>query len=272
MKNYIEGVNWFGRHFSVTRMSNPKTRLYTTILSFTDENVTFRNSIIEYFEAKVNKIEEPEIYVPNNYTNSLPLTIKKYEGHDSMSSFIFNTENENFKIAGPFGTGLELNENSNGLFVIFAGGTGIFPFVDLLDYMLKKSIFMILKKIFSDYDAKKVNPFLEKFEDMFGESFRIKLFWAVNDKNEFNCVSFLKKFYQVNKTYGLNNFDLIVRVKDEINGVKTTNEYFNEEFLRKYLEITEVSRVFICGNPSMNLSVPEECRKVGIPKELIQLV
>ena len=41
---------------------------------------------------------------------------------------------------------MELTANSAGEHVIFAGGTGILPFYDLLDFLLKKTIFDIMKK------------------------------------------------------------------------------------------------------------------------------
>lgn len=49
-------------------------------------------------------------------------------------------------IKGPFGLGLELKAHSVGKYILFAGGTGILPFLDLLDFLLKKSIHMALEK------------------------------------------------------------------------------------------------------------------------------
>ena len=49
-------------------------------------------------------------------------------------------------IKGPYGLGLELKPDSVGKYILFAGGTGILPFLDLLDFLLKKSIFMALVK------------------------------------------------------------------------------------------------------------------------------
>lgn len=275
VKNHVKGVAWIGRHFSISRFENKdntKTRLYTTVLSFTEENINFRNSIIDFFDAKVNNLDEPRIFVPQQFSNVVPFIIKKYDGDNTLSSFIFKSKDQNFNIVGPFGTGLEIKESSNGTFVIFAGGTGILPFVDLFDYLLKKSIYAVLVKKYKKSDADKTNPFMENYENTFGQNFKVKLFWAVNDENEFNYLIFLKKLLEINERNGLNNFDLTVRIKSKLEGVKTTQEFFDEEFLKKNLNVNEIARIFVCGNPNMNCSIPEGCRKIGVRKELIQMI
>ena len=275
VRSHVKGVSWIGRHFSISRFENKentKTRLYTTVLSFTEENIIFRNSIIDFFDAKVNNLDEPRILVPQQFCIAIPFVIKKYDGDNTLSSFIFNSKNQNFNIIGPFGTGLEIKESSNGTFVIFAGGTGILPFVDLFDYLLKKSIYAVLAKKYKKSEADKTNPFMENYEATLGENFKVKLFWAVNDENEFNYLNFLKKLFEINEKNGLNNFDLTVRIKSKLDGVKTTQEFFDEEFLKKNLNVNEIARIFVCGNPNMNSSIPEGCIKIGIRKGIIQLI
>jgi predicted ferric reductase len=44
------------------------------------------------------------------------------------------------------GRGLEISDKEKGKFVIMAAGTGILPFLDLLDFLLKKAISLSLKK------------------------------------------------------------------------------------------------------------------------------
>ena len=41
--------------------------------------------------------------------------------------------------------GLELKEDSDGTHVIFCIGTGILPFLDLLDFLLKKAVYIVMK-------------------------------------------------------------------------------------------------------------------------------
>jgi hypothetical protein len=42
------------------------------------------------------------------------------------------------------GIGLELDESSNGIHYIFCNGTGILPFLDVFDFLLRKALFTVL--------------------------------------------------------------------------------------------------------------------------------
>lgn len=69
-----------------------------------------------------------------------------------MSKFVHQTSHKPYEITGPYvnnylnvqGLGLELNEHSNGIHYIFCNGTGILPFLDLFDYLLKKALYTTL--------------------------------------------------------------------------------------------------------------------------------
>ena len=52
--------------------------------------------------------------------------------------------NTEIGIQGPYGTSFGLNKEDSGSFVIVAGGTGLFPFLDLLDFLLRKCIYDLL--------------------------------------------------------------------------------------------------------------------------------
>lgn len=54
-------------------------------------------------------------------------------------------QEKSYVIQGPFGLGLELKSESKGNYLLFAGGTGILPYFDLLDFLLKKSIYLAVK-------------------------------------------------------------------------------------------------------------------------------
>jgi NAD(P)H-flavin reductase len=47
----------------------------------------------------------------------------------------------NVSLQGPYGTSFGLTKEESGVFVIVAGGTGLFPFLDLLDFLLRKTIY-----------------------------------------------------------------------------------------------------------------------------------
>ena len=62
-----------------------------------------------------------------------------------LSRFVSERSHQLFKIFGPYGMGLELKEDSNGTHVIYCIGTGILPFLDLLDFLLKKAVYIVMK-------------------------------------------------------------------------------------------------------------------------------
>lgn len=51
-----------------------------------------------------------------------------------LSSF---NHQESIQISPPLGRGLDIDKLQPGRIVIFAGGTGIFPFIDLIDILFK---------------------------------------------------------------------------------------------------------------------------------------
>ena len=67
---------------------------------------------------------------------------------DALSLKLYNSNlGKTFIIEGPFGNGLELKDDDKGDFVIFVAGTGILPFLDLFEFLLRK---MILAQIFCE--------------------------------------------------------------------------------------------------------------------------
>ena len=169
---------------------------------------------------------------------------------------------------------MELNKNSNGNHIIFCGGTGILPFVDLLDYLLKKSIYKALLTMFGKDVAEKTNVFNEDYEETFGPQFKLILYASFQSKEEVDYLDFIITLYNINKKYNLNYFDMILRFNAGLNipGIPTINSYFDEKFFNANIIPDQCSRVFICGNPSMNQLIPKICLQCQIEKDKIYLV
>lgn len=61
-------------------------------------------------------------------------TIKNYNKPNGLSTKIFEKQQTtNYSISGPFGIGM--NVQNDGVFVAFAGGTGVLTFMDLVAYI-----------------------------------------------------------------------------------------------------------------------------------------
>lgn len=87
--------------------AHKKVRLYTTVLSFTDENAEFRKNLIQYFNAKMNQASNSssaraELQAPSAVSQNLPLIIKRYDFPNTLSAEIHHSNpNEKFEIQGP---------------------------------------------------------------------------------------------------------------------------------------------------------------------------
>jgi len=93
--------------------------------------------------SKINATMNDMIAVNNKRT--LCLTIKNYPKAYGLSSHVHHTISkmdhgvrERFEIRGPLGTGLELE--TNGTYVVFAAGTGILVFIDLIAHLILRLV------------------------------------------------------------------------------------------------------------------------------------
>jgi len=148
------------------------------------------------------------------------------------------------------------------------------PFIDLFDYLLRKSIYQALFINLGKDVAEETNTFNEDYENTFGSKFKVMLFAAFQSKDELEYLDFIITLFNINKKYNLNYFDMILRFTDKtkITGIPTTNNYFDEDFFKANVIPDQCSRVFVCGNPAMNKLIPELCSKNQIEKEKIHLV
>lgn len=121
VKNALEGIGWLGKHFVVNCKENPNfKRLYTTVLCYTAENISYREKLLglwyknregmendkenEYFERRTNsllsagsvkwKIEDKESF--------LPLIVKNYNEKKGFSWFLHNNTSKVFEIEGHY--------------------------------------------------------------------------------------------------------------------------------------------------------------------------
>jgi hypothetical protein len=71
--------------------------------------------------------------------SGIPLLIKKYDTGKFSSQICANFEGE-VLISSNLGDGLALHEKNPGNILIVAGGTGIYPFLDLIDVLTKRTV------------------------------------------------------------------------------------------------------------------------------------
>ena len=66
--------------------------------------------------------------------------MKRYEGGFFTSDFISRKDQGNISVSCAKGSGMALQDQKPGKIIILAGGTGFYPFIDLIDVLYKKAI------------------------------------------------------------------------------------------------------------------------------------
>jgi len=159
---------------------------------------------------------------------------------------------------------------------IFAGGTGILPFMDLLDYLLKKALFTEFNEILSEEDVDQINIYKENYVGSFNNNFKLMLFASFANDEEFIGSEIISKLYECVKEKKYNWFDMKIRIsaKDtKFQNLPLTSSYFDHRFLKKNVMKEEsLKKIYVCGPPAMNKKMHEELMTYGIDENVIHFV
>ncbi|EGR34866.1 hypothetical protein IMG5_000940 [Ichthyophthirius multifiliis] len=210
IKNYIPGVRWFGKSATIQPYIDSfkiSPRNYSIVIAYTDDNIAYRIELMRYFQYKMMEISNisqlsvngvqnvPQL--SNEYSTLIPFLIKKYTKNtlNGLSKFLHIGCHKLYNIDGPIGQGLQINEFSDGDHIIFVAGTGVLPFIDLLDYLLKKVIYTVIKANFGQQEANLINPYGEKYEQTLQNNFRIKFYGCFESKSMFYGYQIVSDLY-----------------------------------------------------------------------------
>jgi len=270
----LKGIDWMGKHYMVSAPGKTKNiRLYTHCMSLADEVRAHDRGLVQKFKAMLSR--DPSSYssiaIPNlpSTLDYIPLAVKLYPLASSFSTIIHELPiGGKLNIKGPFGRGFCIPQHSPGTILLVAGGTGILPFVDLLNVLLKKAMCTVLQKRGLD------NSFIQPCQEysMLLKDLSFALFCSFKDIDDFVNLEQVRELHQISEQHGLDLFKCFVRLdKDhEPFGLPTTRGYFNSDFFRKSLpELGKLRHAYICGPQGMHkqvfivlhkeLSVAESC-------------
>ena len=146
-------------------------------------------------------------------------------------------EGDVVRIKGPYGLFL-LNEEKDA--VMIAGGIGITPFKDMIEYASEKELPIKITLLFSNKTPEDI-PFKEELDELDRKNPDLKIIHTITRPNQ---------------------------SKEEWNGL---TGHINEEMIRKEVESFEGKVFYICGPPSMVNEVVAILEKMEIPKEQIKL-
>lgn len=155
VKIFNPGLEMLGRHYLVSSLQNKVLRYYTIcnclnssvydkyihifdcIIKSEDNKRGFSQEKDTSIKSEIDKIEVPE------YADNLELVIKFYpqSKRGITKQLLDATKDDQFFITGPVSKGFDLNEKSIvGTTLIFVGGTGVIPYVDLFAYLARRLI------------------------------------------------------------------------------------------------------------------------------------
>lgn len=174
-----------------------------------------------------------------------------------------NVPGDQFYIHGPIGRGLELDRyNSSGINIIFAGGTGILPFMDLFAYIGRK----LLQEnepgyaIFPD----------EQFTDL-SETAQFVIYATFPTREDCFGVDFIEKVEKLHHKYKKGaQFKLHLSLTKE-GGQKMSNDQIIE-LLSDYKNTHgRINKLYVCGPPQMNVQfqklIPVIKERTGLDNE-----
>lgn len=186
VQNNQSGISWIGRYYQVTTNQansklNGKKRLYTSVLCMTKANQEYRErlvKIVNQIDVLSVQLDKTTFGISNAYSEGLPLILKKYNNpkEQSFSGFVHENAKDSsivYQVSGPLGQGIQLTGADSGNIVLFAGGTGLFPFLDLLDFMLKKALVTALVRVRGENILQYLDP---SFTTIYNNNSGLKIF------------------------------------------------------------------------------------------------
>lgn len=207
--------------------------------------------------------------IHEDYDDFIEFIIKVYhQTKTGVAKQLWNAEpNQKFYMDGPMGKELDFDlPNPDGTYLLFVGGTGILPYMDIFAYMVRKLI------------AERNNE-----GSIFpGENFDIDLnrvkfiVYAYYQNQENACgYEFTKKVADVFKKYGVEE-QFQFYPKFTRSGDKRLDKKSLLELLRDYKDKGGVKRVWVCGPPPMNNMFTKYTKSViktlGISKNQIDIL
>ena len=293
--NVLPGISWVGRHFYITKdLVHGPTRPYTVCVSLGSSWTAFRDLMIDFFNFKMGQSQTPSIADSEQmkiqlnqskestfvcelepYQDSLPLVIKYYhnpkvQGVSEYLHFLPEESSESVLISGPVGRGIEIDDDSSGLHYVFTVGTGILPFIDLLNFILFKCMYLALKDRHGESIANQINPLSQDYEGVLSNDFQLVLIAAYKNDDDAIGFNIIRKTAEISARYGLNIFMAYVSGA-EGDYVEPIEGRIDKKFIKKNVK-KGAAKYLVCGNPEFNKDVPSFLKEMGINPLKIVLV
>ncbi|CAD8167508.1 unnamed protein product [Paramecium pentaurelia] len=281
VRQFLKGVQWFGRYFYIKPFGtgiNLAERPYSIVMSYTQSAILKRQQILDFFKSQVIE-QDYQPYSPQQQailSDEINFVIKRCDFSNNMSRFLHCTGHKPYEITGPYGFGLELDALSDGIHYAFVQGTGILPFLDFIDYLLKKAIYTILHDQRSKEIADCINDNNEEYLTTLGPDFQLIIHATFSDIAHFYGLPIIQDLLFICKTFHLDFFDIKIMIKDRNNiPEELTNymveSYFNLKYMKEHLKF-KPTKVYVCGSPQFEEEIQSNLFDLGIPKKYLVIV
>lgn len=165
---------------------------------------------------------------------------------------------------------MRLHNLTPGKVIIVAGGTGLYPFSDLLDLLYKEDLternVAFKTMIFKHSPILEGRPF---------EHFKFHLMLAVNHIEDIHPITF-RQILELSEYSS--KFRLTMRVgkegellKEAYKGVTFTRKLFDTLVLKE-MESEQYKKVWVCGPPMMTTAIVKAFDKAGISEDRYMIV
>ena len=241
IKGFYSGLELSGRGYVISSLQNHVCRYYTLCncmsTKFYDHYLNAFKNIL-YGDAEAYKPMEYE-QILNERDDYMEIIIKYYRQTKKglSAQLTFAAADDQFFVNAPVGKGHDVDFNSlKGTYILFVGGTGILPYMDLFAYMVRSVIAKNSESncIFSG----------EKFEHDMSDVHLVLYTYFQDDKNAVGF-DFVSQMAEVYKRLGIENqFTLVPKFTRQ--GDKRLDKESMLEILTNQKNKTGLDKIWVC--------------------------
>lgn len=169
--------------------------------------------------------------------NSMMFVVKDYDSATGLSHRLHSEHDVNYEMKGPLGKRLDVEPT--GVYYVFAAGTGVLPFMDLIGQLAFANLGIMNLVTANKHD--RINA----------QEFRLKLYVSFAKRDDAYGLDLMFALQNFCKRANIHNFDLYLRLSEE--GLNAGR--WEEGFIRTELMNTpakDITRIFVSGPPCMN--------------------
>ena len=195
--------------------------------------------------------------ISESKNTSIPILFKSYPG-GKFTEGVTKGPMEKMLMSCSKGEGLELAHTKPGKIIMVAGGTGIYPFSDFIDLLYKEQL--MIHSPAAKADILELSPILKNspFKD-----FTFELMAAFAYLDDMHVITLEQLLYLAEK----GRLKITFKFREDVHGRVTEGP--NIEFTKTSFQNIlfdkmgkgDVSRVWICGPPGMNIMVSKFLRE-----------